>query len=410
VNLRSKLPPKLQKFTTRGALIKLPMLPFALIVVGIFILLRPFVIIQIYKVHDWRIGHMVTTTQLTTLEIKEWNSHHLRKKIVLYFFASNKCANEIYRNFLRREHISIVGHWGFLLFYISHFFKHFFLIPQPITIDRHGLILKHPVAVKFNDSEFMEGTRFLESCGLTPNGKYVCLNVRDSAFLSKTRRKDFNKHNLRNSDINSYIGVVKVLTELGYSVFRMGSIVEMRLDFEDQKFFDYASNGMRTEFLDIFLGATCTFCISTGTGWDEIPRIFKRPTMIVNCLPILSPEIITRDILLFPKYMRDKDTNKLLSLNECLSSGLYELSNPEWVQKYNGIAQDLSFEDLSHAVNEMVARVEGRFTPTLKQIQLQDLLRRKLTARSKLQPSEGYFPIRAEFATRFLIQNPNFLD
>ena len=80
------------------------------------------------------------------------------------------------------------------------------------------------------------------------------------------------------------------------------------------------------------------------------------------------------------------------------------------IQKYNGIAQDLSFEDLTHAVNEMVARVEGRFTPTLKQIQLQDLLRRKLTARSKLQPSEGYFPIRAEFATRFLIQNPNFLD
>ena len=132
--------------------------------------------------------------------------------------------------------------------------------------------------------------------------------------------------------------------------------------------------------------------------------------MVVNCLPILSTEIITRDILLVPKYMRDKDTNKLLSLNECLSSGLYELSNPEWVQKYNGIAQDLSFEDLTHAVNEMVARVEGRFTPTLKQIQLQDLLRRKLTARSKLQPSEGYFPIRAEFATRFLIQNPNFLD
>ena len=408
--MRSKLPPRLHKFATRGALIKLPMLPFALMAVGIFLLLRPFVIIQIYKVHDWRIGHMVSTTQRITFEIKEWNSNCLRKKILIYFFGSKTSANNYYRDILLRQHTSIQGHWGFLLFYISSFFK--FIVPNSdyTVLDKEGLILKYPVGIKFNESEIAEGNRFLASCGLNQESKYVCLNVRDSAYLSKTRKKDFNKHELRNSDINTYIGVVKALTELGYSVFRMGSIVEKRLDFEDQKFFDYASNGMRTEFLDIFLGATCTFCISTGTGWDEIPRIFKRPTMLVNCLPILSPEIITRDILLFPKYMRDKDTNKLLSLNECLSSGLYELSNPEWVQKYNGIAQDLSFEDLTHAVNEMVARVEGRFTPTLKQIQLQDLLRRKLTARSKLQPSEGYFPIRAEFATRFLIQNPNFLD
>ena len=228
------------------------MLPFALMAVGIFLLLRPFVIIQIYKVHDWRIGHMVSTTQRTTFEIKEWNSNRLRKKKLIYFFGSKTSANNYYRDILLRQHTSIQGHWGFLLFYISSFFK--FIVPNSdyTVLDKEGLILKYPVGIKFNESEIAEGNRFLASCGLNQESKYVCLNVRDSAFLSKTRRKDFNKHNLRNSDINSYIGVVKALTELGYSVFRMGSIVENRLDFEDQKFFDYASNGMRIEFLDIF--------------------------------------------------------------------------------------------------------------------------------------------------------------
>lgn len=386
------------------------MLPFAILVVFIFILLRPFVIIQIYKVHDWRIGHMVTTTQRTILEIREWNSYHLRKKITLYFFGSKKSSNDVYRNMLMRQSYSIQGHWGFLLFYLSSFLKPIVPISDPTVLDGTGLLLKHPVGVKFAKSEIIEGNRFLESCGLSPESKYVCLNVRDSAYLSNTRRKNFTKHNLRNSDINSYINSVKALTELGYSVFRMGSIVEKRLDFEHSMFLDYASNGMRTEFLDIFLGANCSFCISTGTGWDEIPRIFKRPTLYVNFVPILAPQIMTRDIFLFPKYIREKNTKKLLSLKECLSSELYGQSDPYFFDKYNGFAQDLSSDDLTQATIEMAARAEGRFIPTAQQYELQEKLRQILMSKSEFQPSTNFYPVRAEFITHFFNQNPNFLD
>ena len=408
--MRSKLPPRLHKFATRGALIKLPMLPFALMAVGIFLLLRPFVIIQIYKVHDWRIGHMVSTTQRITFEIKEWNSNCLRKKILIYFFGSKTSANNYYRDILLRQHTSIQGHWGFLLFYISSFFK--FIVPNSdyTVLDKEGLILKYPVGIKFNKSEIMEGNRFLASCGLNQESKYVCLNVRDSAYLSKTRKKDFNKHELRNSDINTYIDSIKALIGAGYAVFRMGSIAEHQLDFKHPMFFDYAINGMRTEFLDIFLGDNCTFCISTGSGWDEIPRIFKRPTIYVNFLPILEYNMITRDLLLFPKYIKDKVTNELLSLNNLLSSFLYGQSNPYWVDTYNGVVQDLSSDDLKYATLEMIARIEGKFTPNNQQSQTQEKLRQALMSESKFQPSAGYFPIRAEFATRFLSQNPKFLD
>ena len=386
------------------------MLPFALIVIGIFILLRPFVIIQIYKVHDWRIGHMVSATQRRTFEIKEWNSDHLRKKILIYFFGSKTSANDYYRDILLRQHMSIQGHWGFLLFYISSFFKSIVPASDYTVLDKAGLIMKHPVDIKFSKSEITEGDRFLKSCGLNQDSKYVCLNVRDSAYLSKTRKKDFTKHELRNSDINTYIDSIRVLVDAGYAVFRMGSLVEHQLDFKHPMFFDYASNGTRTEFLDIFLGSNCTFCISTGSGWDEIPRIFKRPTLYVNFVPILENNIVSRDLLLFPKYMRDKISGELLSLKELLSSFLYGQSNPVWVDKHNGIVQDLSSDDLMHATIEMIARVEGRFSPNEQQSQKQKNLRQALMSRSKFQPSAGYFPIRAEFATRFLNQNPNFLD
>ena len=376
----------------------------------IFALLRPFVIIQIYKVHDWRFGHMVSTTQRTMYEIKEWNSNHLRKKVLVYFFGSKKPSNNIYKNILMRQNFSICGHWGFILFYVSSFFE--FLVPKHdySVLDRCGLFVKYSVGTVFNTSETYEGKRFLESCQLPQDRKYVCLNVRDSAYLYTNRKKDFSKHNLRNSDINTYVDVIATLTGLGYAVFRMGSIVEKRIDFEHQLFFDYAINGMRTEFLDIFLAANCTFCISTGTGWDELPQIFKRPTLYVNFLPLVAPTILTRELLLLPKYMLCKDTNKLLSLEDCFASDLWGQSDPYWVDKYHGVVQDLSSDDLTHATLEMVARVEGRFIPTTRQIQMQDLLIQKLTDKSKFQPLEDYFPVRAKFATRFLMQNPNFLD
>jgi putative glycosyltransferase (TIGR04372 family) len=352
---------------------------------------------------------MVSTTQRRTFEIKEWNSDHLRKKILIYFFGSRTSANDYYRDILKRQHASIQGHWGFLLFYISSFFK--FIVPNSdySVLDKAGLILNYPVGLKFNSFEINEGKKFLASCGLNQDSKYVCLNVRDSAYLSKTRKKDFKKHELRNSDINTYIDSIKALIVAGFAVFRMGSIVESHLDFKHPLFFDYASNGTRTEFLDIFLGANCTFCISTGSGWDEIPRIFKRPTVYVNFLPILVSTIITRDLLIFPKYMRDKTTNELLSLSELLSSFLYGQSDPFWVHEYNGVVQDLSSDDLKHVTLEMIARVEGQFTPTKQQSQTQEKLRQALMSKSKFQPSACYFPIRAEFATRFMSQNPKFL-
>ena len=51
LDMKSKLPPKLRQLTTVGALIKIPLLLPAMLVLGIFIVLRPFVIIQVYKVH-----------------------------------------------------------------------------------------------------------------------------------------------------------------------------------------------------------------------------------------------------------------------------------------------------------------------------------------------------------------------
>ena len=39
----------------------------------------------------------------------------------------------------------------------------------------------------------------------------------------------------------------------------------------------YLQKNKRTEFMDIYLGANCEFCISTMCGFDAIPYIFRKP-------------------------------------------------------------------------------------------------------------------------------------
>ena len=74
------------------------------------------------------------------------------------------------------------------------------------------------------------------------------------------------KHDYRDSEISTYVEAAEVLAEMGYTVFRMGALVKETLVSKHPRVIDYATNGMRTEFLDVFLGAYCAFCISTGSG------------------------------------------------------------------------------------------------------------------------------------------------
>ena len=39
--------------------------------------------------------------------------------------------------------------------------------------------------------------------------------------------------------------------------------------------------------MDIYLGYICSFCITTGTGYDAIPSfIFRKPVLFTNSVPL----------------------------------------------------------------------------------------------------------------------------
>ena len=196
---------------------------------------------------------------------------------------------------------------------------------------------------------------------------------------------------------------------MGYTVFRMGAIVENPLKSMHPRVIDYARNGMRSEFLDVFLGANCKFAVTTGSGWDSIPMIFRRPVCYVNAISILDQGMVSFPCIFYPKILRSSTSNVTLTCAEISQFTEYFFT----VRDYSSRNIDLvhmSSEELVEVVTEMAQRVEGTFVLTPKHKEMQEKLIRFLSTHPKLQPSPNFYPIRAQFASCFLSRYPNFLD
>ena len=96
-------------------------------------------------------------------------------------------------------------------------------------------------------------------------------------------------------DIKRFNLAVKFLTSKGYYVFRMGDYTKSKLELKDHKYFDYSKSNIKSDFMDIFLGSNCHFCISTNTGFDAIPMILENQFCISDlCQSVFLHQIQKR--------------------------------------------------------------------------------------------------------------------
>jgi len=395
---------------------RMMLLPVAAISVFLLFLLSKLITVNVHYIYNSRIGHFATNTELSYLTTQVSPNKFGLRPLHLFFFRSKKSTNLFLETLWRRK-LRILPHdLGWLIYDLAKRLPMSKVAAQSTPVDGDGLLGATKPTLSFNPSELAIGQIFLRKLGLNPNDKFICLNVRDEVFLGEseaigwTKNRDWSYHNYRDSDISTYLKAAEALAEMGYTVFRMGALVKEPLVSKHPRVIDYATNGMRTEFLDVFLGAHCTFCISTGSGWDGVPTIFRRPILFVNMLPIFSPSAITLPITLYPKLLRNQGSPISLSLAELTQRNLATPHNSAAYADAGVEIRDLSSEELVEAVTEMAQRVEETFVETPEQKEMQAKLKHILSTHPKLQPTPNYYPIRAEFASCFLSRYPNFLD
>ena len=101
--------------------------------------------------------------------------------------------------------------------------------------------------------------------------------------------KDGDRRPYRNSNINNYIELIKLLIQKDYTVFRLGSRPLSKLHFNDKNFIDYPNSELKSDIMVVAI-KECEFYVGTPSGpLDTKAYLFEKPVLVTN-LYDLYPE------------------------------------------------------------------------------------------------------------------------
>ena len=383
-------------------------------------LIKPFFLIRIGELQSGRIGHFSMNTELYCCEKDSGINTPTQKHIDIFFLAKRVCNKQLEKMW-RRKLVILPRYLISPINNVNIFLKK--LIPMkdvpkigPENSDRdvYNLLEKFNPHISFTNDEEQKAKTILKNFGIDTNCKFVCLLVRDSAYLdshSNLSLKDFNYHNYRDADIDKYLLAAEELTKRGYYVFRMGAKVLKSMKSSNPKIIDYANTNLRSDFMDMYLGAKCTFCISVGgAGFLGVPFVFRKPNAYIM-VPFGHLCTWNKYDLMITKNHISNRTKKRLSFSEIFSNGVAIIYRQEEFDKKDITLEENSPEEIRDLSIEMDDRIHGNWIEKDEDLELQNRFWKIFSENIKKQNLEVplHGKIKAKFCSNYLRKNKDLL-
>ena len=361
----------------------------ALPLVIIYFLLYPFIKFRFVKLIGSALGHYAVTTELLLSEMDALKNDKFKTLFYLEhsLYEQSICNEQLHAMWKRIIFILPLQVSG-----IAHALDKFLMILLKNTAygmngiksryenrwvrDPKSLLMNTPSHLTFTADEHRYAQEQLQKINIQQHDKYICLFVRSSAYNSHHPTWNYPE---RNVDIKTYMKAAHFLAEKGYYVLRMGKVVDDTIDSSHPRIIDYARSEIRSDFMDIYLSACCYFFITTGSGLDGIPQIFKRPILYTNCF--ILPHIASwyPHTLFTIKHLQSKKSGEFLpfadKINffqsaEFISRSGFHVS--DYIQKHDLEFVDNTEDELVSVVKEMEAIMTNTWIDTPEHQQLQE--------------------------------------
>ena len=365
--------------------------------------LRPLVTVRVGPLRSHTIGHFAVNTELYLCERDA--GMHGRRTLDLFYYGSMVCNRQLKKMWDRTLFVSVFGKALARINRLLPGAEHH-VIPRRRHRDRDtsGLLAQSPPHLIFTKEEERRGKVAIREMGLQGDAPFVCFHARDSAYWDTALPDgDWSYDSYRDSNIRNYVPGVEELTRRGFYAIRMGAVVKEPLSVPNPMIIDYAKD-YRTDFLDIYLGAKCTFFISSHSGIAFIPTIFRRPVVWVDFLPLERVYTHNPDDLVIPKRLWLSSQGRLLTFREILGSEIGRFLETSQYEELGIEVIENTPEEIADVVIEMDERLKGTWVGAKEDEGLQERFW------SLLKPGELRGPINSRIGAEFLRQNRDLLD
>ncbi|MBF0570601.1 MAG: TIGR04372 family glycosyltransferase [Candidatus Omnitrophica bacterium] len=367
--------------------------------------LRPFVLIRLNCLHSYRIGHFCGNTEVYLCERDA--GMHGNRVFDIFFYDYKVCNHQVLKMWKRI--IPVVGPlFAYGIMWVNRKFPgweaHEYISKPSQYCDTNGLLDKSKAHLYFTQQEERKGQKALRDLGIPEGSPFVCFIARDGAYLDKDfSGEDWSYHNYRNSDIKNFDPAMKWLIDRGYYGVRMGSVVKNKLPFSYPGIIDYAANGMRSDFMDVYLTMKCSFFLFSESGISMLAMILRKPVVGANLIPIGFFPAWGKDYVCLPKKLWLTGEKRFLTFREIVKSEIAFYFEAQQYQKRGLEVVENTSEEIRDAVEEMTARLENRWETNEE---YEDLQRRFW---SLYEPNEILRVFRARIGAKFLMQNQDLL-
>ncbi len=358
----------------------------------IFILIKFFTNYRFSFVDYSRIGNNLNI--LLFLRLNNLRVESLKKFSFFFIpiFYNKTKANNAFFGLLKKK-INILPQSQFLNFFCKFlnprnpsFFYNFQSMSSPagIKYDKNSIFYQLNNSEKKSISNYNEqlidlndeieeiGNEYLKSIN-TEKNKFICFHARDNFYLNNLGIGNQEYQSFRNTNISSFEKGINYLVKKNYKCIRVGASVQNKLSFNDDSIIDYATNGDRSDKLDLFLSKYCSFFLGGSNGATIFAEFFNKPILYINC-DILVQTWSNNSIFTFKKYFSEK-LGRNLSYREILNDLEMESRKRGFLkylknQRINIV--DNSSEEIYEAVKEMELKIKNKFIPNIEAKKLQD--------------------------------------
>jgi putative glycosyltransferase (TIGR04372 family) len=320
--------------------------------------------VRFVRLRAERIGHFAPNTEIGLQELIHIDNK--KNPILIAFTVTKLCNTFMLEMWGRVMRISGLGH---LLFEFCN--NNSLFVDMALDLyganpknsegtDRHGLLMRTPPLLAFSRTDHERARVHLAEMGIPKNQPYICFLARDSIYLAQELPGiDWSYHDYRNMSIEDFLPAMNTLADQGIYSLRMGSSVATRLESDRPEIIDYA-NLFRNEFMDIYLSGTCRMFVSTGTGIDSIPAIFRNMICFVNVLPVFNTLNSWNCLCIHKKLWLNKES-RFLSYREQFESGVASFGMSQQYYNADITIVNNSQEEIVSTVIEAWQRVQGEW-------------------------------------------------